>query len=326
MAPFSSLPPEITREVLRYLPISSLLDFGLTSKTKHAIQSCSLSSLRLGVFHSRLGGMISLMEATADRSCLHSVQMILPKTESRTKDMVVHNQNLKTQSVVGKYQTTLRDLEVALWELQESSASSIAQLKNLKRLSIRLDHPHTRYSGIDQRFWEIAPGSTVWNGLASKSGKGGALGRLQSLNLERAGITDYQLAKVLESNPQLTELRLKKCFNLTYKTFKTLSESKIGQQLETLHFTKSNNDKIDERALDCIAKMPKLKVRTYVLVLTIQTPLTLFIQSLSFHGCYVIDSELMMKLNREEWNIPDLTLPSTPNSPRQGVEIDPEYK
>lgn len=71
MAAFSSLAPEIIREVLRYLPIRSLLDFGLTSNMNFAIQSCSLSNLRLGVFHSRLSSMISLMEATADRSCLH---------------------------------------------------------------------------------------------------------------------------------------------------------------------------------------------------------------------------------------------------------------
>lgn len=264
MATLSLLPPEITREVLRFLPIRSLLDFGLTSKRNHAIQACSLSSLRLGVYHSRLGGMISLMEATADRSCLHSVQMILPKSHSRTKDTVIRNQNLKTQRVINKYQDSLRDLEVALWELEESSASSIAQLTNLKRLSIRLDHPHTRYSGINQHFWDTAPGSTVWNGLVPQPGNvSGALGHLQSLNLERAGITDYQLAKLLESNLRLTELRLKKCFNLTYKTFKTLSESKVGQQLETLHFTKSNNDKIDKRVLEYIAKMPKLKVCSF---------------------------------------------------------------
>lgn len=58
--------------------------------------------------------------------------MILPKTESRTKDMVINNQNSRAQQVVSKYQKTLRDLEVALWELQESSAKSIAQLKHLK--------------------------------------------------------------------------------------------------------------------------------------------------------------------------------------------------
>ena len=56
MATLTSLPPELTREILYYLPIPSLLAFGLTSKMNHAIQSCSLSDLRLGVFHSRLAG------------------------------------------------------------------------------------------------------------------------------------------------------------------------------------------------------------------------------------------------------------------------------
>ena len=56
MATLSSLPLEITREILQYLPIKSLLHFGLTSHSNHAIQTGSLSSLRLGVFHSRLSG------------------------------------------------------------------------------------------------------------------------------------------------------------------------------------------------------------------------------------------------------------------------------
>lgn len=259
MATLSSLPPEISREVLRYLPVRSLLNFGLTSKNNHALQSCCLPKLRLGAFHSRLGGMVSLMEATADQSSLHSVQMILPKDESRTKLRVIHNQNLRIRKVVDAYQHTLRDLEIALWELDESTACSIAQLKNLKRLSIRLDHPHTRFPGVDRQFWESSLGSTVWNHLASKPGKS-TLGHLRSLNLERAGITDYQLAKVLESNPMLTELRLRKCLTLTNKTFKLLAESRIGRHIETLCFTKSDSDGIDGRMLDYVGKLPSLKV------------------------------------------------------------------
>lgn len=259
MATLSSLPPEISREVLRYLPVRTLLDFGLTSKNNHALQSCSLSKLRLGVFHSRLGGMVSLMEATGDQSFLHSVQMVLPKDESRTKVKVIYNQNLRIRKVVDAYQKTLRDLEIALWELDDSTACSIARLKNLKRLSIRLDHPHTRFPGVDRQFWESSPGSTVWNNLASTVGKS-TLGRLQTLTLERAGITDYQLAKILESNPMLRELRLRKCLTLTNKIFKVLAESRVGRQVETLCFTKSDGDGIDNRMLEYIGKLPNLKV------------------------------------------------------------------
>ena len=259
MATLSSLPPEISREVLRYLPVRALLDFGLTSKNNHALQLCSLSNLRLGVFHSRLGGMVSLMEATGDQSSLHSVQMVLPKDESRTKVKVIHNQNLRIRRVVDAYQKTLRDLEIALWEIDDYTACSIARLKNLKRLSIRLDHPHTRFPGVDRQFWESSPGSTVWNNLASTAAKN-TLGRLQTLTLERSRITDYQLANILDSNTMLTELRLRKCLTLTNKIFKVLAESRIGQQIETLCFTKSDGDGIDNRMLEYIGKLPNLKV------------------------------------------------------------------
>lgn len=205
-------------------------------------------------------GMISLMEATAGRDCLYSVQKILPKQASRTKDMVIVNQNSRIRKAVDRYRGTLRDLEVALWELQESSASSIAQLRNLQGLSIRLDHPHTRFSGVDPKYWGTSRASTVWNVLGSRSGKARALGRLRSLNLDRAGITDYQLAKMLEGNPRLTELRLRKCLALTDKAFKLLVESYVAQHLETLHFTKSDSDEIDERVLAYIGKLSKLKV------------------------------------------------------------------
>ena len=268
-------------------------------------------------------GMISLMEATTDRSCLHSVQIILPKQDSRTKDRVIQGQNLKIRNVLDCYRGTIRDLEVALWELQESSAYSIAQLKNLKRLSIRLDHPHTRYSGIDPQFWHTSPGSTVWNTLASRSRKANALGHLQSLHLERAGITDYQLAKILTRNPLLTEVRLRKCFALTDKTFKILAESHLRQQLETLHFTNTSSDQIDGRILQHIEKFPNLEV------LCLGVPCfarLICCQCLSLYGCCNIDSELVNRLNFERWHIPKFTPPSTPDRQKEGVEIDDIYK
>ncbi len=50
-----------------------------------------------------------------------------------------------------------------------------------------------------------------------------------------------------------------------------------------------------------------------------------FSQVLSLHGCNNVDSDLVKRLNDEKWHIPDLTLPSTPSSHKQGVEVDPEY-
>ena len=76
-----------------------------------------------------------------------------------------------------------------------------------------------------------------------------ALKRLLNLNIERGGVTDYQLAVLLDRNTRLAELRLKKCFNVTHKTFRQMPKSKVGQRLQTLHFTKSTHEKIGERLL-----------------------------------------------------------------------------
>lgn len=260
MANLSTLPPEITRTILENLPINSFLAFGLTSKNNHAIQSHSLSSLRLGVFHSRLSGMVCVSERTSDRCYTHTFQAVLSKAQSRNQKMVIRNQNASIRVIVSQYSHTLRDLEVSLWELQEPVVKSIAQLKNLRGLSIRLDHPCTSFLDVGRSFWEISPSSTVWNGLFAKSDQDQVLRRLQSLNLERAGITDYQLEQLMNNNLMMRDLRLQKCLNLTSETFQYLARSNKGRSLKTLYFTKYHGKEIDNRILEYIGELTNLDV------------------------------------------------------------------
>ena len=215
MVCLDSLPPELITEILHQLPIKSLLNYGLTSRINHAIQQCSLSRLRLGVFHTGLGGMINLIESTAVGSSLHAVQITLPRKGSKNKECIVYMQNREIRHVVERYQSSLRDLEIAMWELQEGNARSLAQLTNLKHLSIRLDQPRTSQPTMGRAFCKASPGSIVWNSLASKKGGQTALGRLQTLRLGCAGITDYQLHEILKGNPRINVLVLRKCSNLT---------------------------------------------------------------------------------------------------------------
>ena len=126
---------------------------------------------------------------------------------------MVYMQNREIRHVVERYQSSLRDLEIAMWELQEGTARSLAQLTNLKHLSIRFEHPRTVL--VNRAFWRGSPGSVVWNFLASKKGGQRALGRLETLILEGAGITDYQLREILRGNPKINVLVLRKCCNLT---------------------------------------------------------------------------------------------------------------
>ena len=261
MSSISLLPPEILREVLQYLPVSTLLAFGCTSKYHHAIQSISLSKLRVGVFASRINAMIGLLDAHDDQSKVHNVQIVLPKKDGRSKKMVIRNQNKLIFNIVSKYQHTLRDLEVTLWDLQ-CAAESIAKVRNLRSLSIRLDHPHTRYADIGRSFWKDAPGSTVWNTLCGKGKGSKVFGRLESFNLERSGITDYQLQCILEENPHITQLRLRKCFGLTEDFFRNLARSDLGKSLRLLHFTQNTVDWVDERVLKYVKGLPSLTVRT----------------------------------------------------------------
>ena len=167
MVSISCLPLEIVIEVLHYLPIRSLLCFGTTSNHNRELQLCALSSLRLGAFNSKLSAMVNRMEATANADCLHSVQVVLPERGSKNKECLVHIQNLRIHNVIQKYQNSLMDLEIAMWELQDNTARSLAQLSNLRFLSIRLDHPFTRHPALKQAFWQESPGSTAWNMSAS---------------------------------------------------------------------------------------------------------------------------------------------------------------
>ena len=259
MATLSSLPPELTREILEYLPIKSLLAFGSTSKGNHAFQSISFSKLHIGVLESRFSSTISLIEAGADLGLEHSIQKVLPQRMTPTKDMVIRQQNVTIQAVLMRYQLSLRILELALWELHEYTTIAIAQLRNLQHLSIKLDHPYTR--AVDRSFWETSPGSTIWNNLFSRTGNTSDLGRLRSLNLERAGLTDYQLQRVLESNPRIINLRLQKCFNLTQEIFEFLARSSVGKGMQVLCFTKSGRDGIDNQILQYIGNLSSLRVR-----------------------------------------------------------------
>ena len=257
-----SLPPELLCEVLEHLPISSLLAFGQTSRYHHALQQRSLRRLRLGVFPTRLDGLLSQMDTLGDDDTTHSVQKVLDKRRSRSKDAIFFNQNLTIACILHRFSLSLRELEISLWDFQQPAAEALAKLKGLRSLSIRLDHPNSRCADLHHSFWCHSPGSTAWNQLYAGRDASPVFGRLTSLNLERAGITDYQLLRILEENPSITGIRLRKCLTLTDEFFRDLSRSSVGKQLKVLHFTQSDNSRIDERVLQHISAMPSLQVST----------------------------------------------------------------
>ncbi len=197
-----------------------------------------------------------------------------------------------------------------MWELEKPVADALSSMPNLRRLSLRFDHPFVRHPTVKKDYWSTASTGSVWDLLSADIDGHPVLGRLEALNLERAGITDYQLMQIIERNPRLTELRLQKCTSLTGEFFTYLARSPIAKTLKTLHFTRNDTEDVDDTVLDHIKHLTALR-------------------SLSFYDCKHVDPLLLKSMNERCWHVEDLTLPYTAESPLEGeapIEVDPAYK
>ena len=257
---FSVLPTEIAQDILSYLPVRSLHAFSLTSRTGYGLARGSLRTLHLGIFHTRINGLISLMSPPLRGSSTHSVPITLDTKDAKTRQQIVRNQNAKAADILQKQGQCLRDLELLMWELEKPLADALSGLRNLRRLSLRFDHSFVRHPSLGRDYWDCASAGSVWDLLSTDCGGEKVFGRLESLNLERSGITDYQLEQVIERNPRITELRLQKCLALTPDFFEYLTRSPIASTLKALHVTRNGSMELDDRILPYIAQLPALEV------------------------------------------------------------------
>ena len=334
----ATLPPELLHEIMGHLPVPALLALGATAHYLHAVQRVALTTLQLGAFPSRLDSVFSCLDGAATHAPNRYHAILLPKDDCHARDGVIRAQNSRIAEVLKQetHQKTLRDVELALWELDRGTAAAVAQLKQLRSLALRLDHPHTRHPKVDRAFWRQSPGSTVWNelytpsrrrkpssgsGTSSRSASPAAsttsddppapvLGRLESLTLERAGITDYQLRRVLEDNPHLTELRLRRCHTLTAETFAFLASSPaVARRLRVLRFEHSDAPDVDARVLGYLAALPAL-------------------ETLSLRGCLNLTNAEVEAARREQagaWR--EVVLPRPVEAdPKVRIAVDPAYK
>lgn len=305
---FTSLPTELAQEVLQYLPVRSLNAFALTSRAGYVLARSSLRALDLGIFHSRVNSFISRLDSPGYGSSAQLVCMTLSKAESKTRHQTVRNQNAKAARVLRQHGHSLRSLDLAMWELEKPLADFFVDLKNLRYLSLRFDHEYVRHPSLGRDYWDRAPTGSVWDLLSTSCGGEGVFGRLKSLALERSGIIDYQLECIIERNPTIRELKLRKCLALTYEFFDYLARSPVASTLTTLHVTRNDSDEMDERMLAYIPALGAL-------------------EHFSLYGCKNFDSEKIQALNDKEWHIRDMTLPYSPSSPpNMAIEVDPEYK
>lgn len=133
----------------------------------------------------------------------------------RTPRQTIRAQNAVFSNILNRYGSSLDRLEFLAYDLDEHAARALGSncRRKLRHLALRFEHTHVRDHMLPREFWrKPAPGSTAWNSLIGigTNEKCGLKG-LESLTLERAGITPWQLQKLVRRNRNLRELRLKTC-------------------------------------------------------------------------------------------------------------------
>ncbi|KAF7167972.1 hypothetical protein CNMCM5623_001166 [Aspergillus felis] len=247
----SFLPLEVLLSILAYLPFESLLAFGETSRSNFKSHALCLRRLRVGVFEKRVHSMISLLQAgwaTPDQlSSSHendgstsdyTISVIQPGVYAkqgldgkphakcklqRKRDMspqdaqeqTVQAQNKVLARLMDRYGPSLVKLEFMAYDLDVDGAKALGTRCRhaLRYLALRFEHPHIRDGPMRPTAWYCpAPGSTAWNSLAGIGNlKDIGITGLETLILERSGITPWQLAMLVGKNPRLRVLKLRTC-------------------------------------------------------------------------------------------------------------------
>lgn len=133
----------------------------------------------------------------------------------RTARQTIRAQNSVFSNILNRYGSSLDRLEFLAYDLDEHAAQALGSncRRKLRHLALRFEHSHVRDHMLSRDFWRKPnPGSTAWNSLIGIGGKEKCgLRGLESLILERAGITPWQLRQLVKRNRNLRELKLKNC-------------------------------------------------------------------------------------------------------------------
>lgn len=135
---------------------------------------------------------------------------------SASSEQTIRTQNRVFASIVNRYGQSLHDLEFLAYDLNNEGAIAVGTScgAKLHHLAFRFEHPYVRDMTLSQKYWSTpAPGNTAWNALigVGPSKKGMNITNLESLILERAGITPWQLRMLVKRNRKLKVLKLKTC-------------------------------------------------------------------------------------------------------------------
>jgi len=293
----SSLPPELLREILLYLPIANILSFASTSKENFTTATLALHTLHLAVLPRRIFGVLTFLnsyrldendyhDGYEDTPTLH--QVIIPSelpshllegcrkpasqrprkptltaAQYRGKLLALQNKiasSVLSTSALSKIQTlSLHLYEIISPELTAILATSFDSLRNLH---LNFSHPYLHDTCLPAHYWKspvFLTRSPIWNALSGLGDLNAAplkLRTLESLTIERAGITSVQLRKCVEHNPRLNQLILRNVIGVDQEFVQWLGDH--YRAINQAHYdaggrTNSNGDTEPQAKLEKLA-------------------------------------------------------------------------
>ncbi|KAF1815521.1 hypothetical protein P152DRAFT_455234 [Eremomyces bilateralis CBS 781.70] len=318
MTLLTSLPPEVLLDILAYLPLRSLLSFGQASKISHQLASCAMHRLSLGIFPTRLSGILSRLSGVStldlySPSHLEDVQddtriasIVIPDAATLNSYSLLAFHNALISAVLSRYAYSLRDLDLTIWMLTPPIAKALGSARGLKRLRLRVENPFKLRGGLRagdrdvQRrlppekggLWDTFPGS--WH-------------KLEGLMIDGSIIGLDTLQGILKGCGCLKELWLKNCPNISGKLVEFLANDWNGAYaLEGLGL--ANCGIVHDDDLEPIIHLTRLKL-------------------LSLYDCRGLDNDNVNKINKGTWKIRHLILSDSMDLPSEHhiIEVDPAY-
>ncbi|OKL59453.1 hypothetical protein UA08_05119 [Talaromyces atroroseus] len=254
---------------------------------------------------------------------------------SVSSDNTIRAQNKTFAQILSRYGQSLEDLEFLAYNLNDEGAMALGTHcgGKLRHLGLRFEHPYIRDISLSQKYWNLpAPGSPVWNDLIGIGPlqRGQRITNLESLVLERAGITPWQLCMLVKRNKRLSVLKLRTCAAIQPAFVNWLGGIPTpGDEDEELR--EHDDEPVPGASLvvlwieNCVGIRTTAKSTNDQGVANIDAGLGWLqnlkaLQSLSLRECQNIDATVVQEANRLLWHIPEVYLPR-PIRPQS--EVDP---
>jgi hypothetical protein len=220
-SPISTLPPEVLHQVLKYLPIATLLKFGRTSKSNYSAAILALQNLRLAILPRHIHGVLAFLSSSTfddidadlgdtffDDPSRNKVIITSPlppldgPQRSRTKptsqrtvtpaqyrEKLLQLQNALACSILSTPTLArLSSLTLHIYHIISPSLTEILAtlLPSLRDLRLNFYHPYLHDTCLPAQYWTnpiyLEP-SPIWNALAGVGAESGT--NLQLRRLEK---------------------------------------------------------------------------------------------------------------------------------------------